>query len=88
MGNAAGSLSAFFVSQASADRKLKKALGTRRKVLPVRNVRAVTKRDMVRNAYNPDIHVDLRSKRVLIDGKVVTSAAVAEVPLNRLCLLA
>ena len=88
LGNAAGSLSAFFVSQASADRRLKKALGTRRKVLPVRNVRTVTKRDMVRNAYNPDIDVDLVNKRVLIDGKAVSSSAVAEVPLNRLYLLA
>ena len=48
----------------------------------------MTKRDMVRNAYNPNIDVDLGNKRVLIDGKAVSSSAVAEVPLNRLYLLA
>ena len=88
LGNSPASLSAFFVSRASLDSRLRKRLGTRRKLLPVKGIRTVTKRNMVRNGLNPDIRVDLESRRISVDGAVVTSGPVAEVPLNRLYSLA
>ena len=42
---------------------------------------------MVRNRLVPDVQVDLESNRVSVDGEVVTSEAVREVPLNRLYFL-
>ena len=87
MGKAAASTSAYFVSQASLDMGLVRRLGSRRRLLPVRNVRSVTREDMVRNRLVPDVQVDLESNRVSVDGEVVTSEAVREVPLNRLYFL-
>ncbi len=88
LGNSAASLSAFFVSRASLETRLGKRIGTRRKLLPVKDVRTVTKRSMVRNSLNPAIEVDLDSRRISVDGNVVTSSPVGEVPLNRLYNLA
>ena len=88
LGNSAASCSAFFVSQASLESGLQRRLGTRRKLLPVKDVRTVTKRSMVRNSFNPRIEVNLESKRISVDGSVVTSSPMSEVPLNRLYTLA
>lgn len=88
LGNSAAALSAFFVSRASLDMRLRKRLRTRRKLLPVKGIRTVTKRIMVRNGLNPIIQVDLESRRISVDGGVVSSSPVTEVPLNRLYTLA
>ena len=88
LGNSAARSSAFFVSQASLESGLQQRLGTRRKLMPVRDVRTVTKRSMVRNSFNPRIDVDLESKRINVDGRVVTSSPMGEAPLNRLYTLA
>ena len=88
LGNSAAALSAFFVSRASLESRLYKRLGTRRRLLPVKDVRTITKRNMVRNGLNPDIQVDLESRRIRVDGAIVTSSPVSLVPLNRLYNLA
>ena len=87
MGRASAATSAYFVSGASLDMGLVRRLDSRRKLLPVRNVRSVTREDMVRNRLVPDIRVDLESNRVSVNGDVVTSDPVPEVPLNRLYFL-
>ena len=87
LGHSAASLSAFFVSQASLDSGIEKRLGSRRMFRPVRNVRGVSKRNMSGNSLNPDIEVDPKSARVMVDGAEITSEAVTEVPLNRLYML-
>ena len=87
MGNASSALSAFFVSQASLDTGLEKRLGSRKTLLPVRNVRGVTKRDMVGNSLCPHIEVDLEAKKYRVDGQTISSEAVTEVALNRLYVL-
>ncbi len=88
LGNSASSSSAFFVSQASLESHLQRRLGTRRKLLPVKNVRTITKGNMLRNSLNPNIEVDLESRQISVDGSVVTSSPMSEVPLNRLYTLA
>ena len=87
IGNASSALSAFFVSQRSVDQGLAKRLRSRRRILPVRNVRTVTKRDMYHNGRNPEIEVDLETRQVRADGQVLRSEAVTQVPLNRLYFL-
>ena len=87
LGHAPAPLCVFFVSQAAMDRGIEQRSGSRRQFLPVTGVRQVTKRDMVRNNANPDIEVDLRDSRVIVDGRPITSEAVQEVPLNRLYML-
>ena len=87
LGHAAARLSAFFVSQASLESGLERRLGSRRSLLPVRNVRGVAKRNMNRNSLNPEIQIDPRTAHVLVDGTEITSEAVTEVPLNRLYML-
>jgi urease alpha subunit len=42
---------------------------------------------MTGNSFNPEIEVDPKSARVVVDGAEVTSEAVTEVPLNRLYML-
>ena len=54
----------------------------------MKDVRTVTKRHMVRNSFNPRIEVNLESKRISVDGSVVTSNPISEAPLNRLYTLA
>ena len=87
LGHAAGRLSAFFVSQASVDNGLSKRLGSRRRLLPVRNVRSASKRKMVRNNLNPEIDINPRTSRVTVNGLEATSEAIREVPLNRLYVI-
>ena len=87
IGNVSASLSALFVSQASLDARFDRRLRTGRALRPVKNVRSVSKGSMVRNSLSPEIKVDLNSKEVSVDGNVVTSEAVAEVPLSRLYFL-
>ena len=87
LGHAAGRLSAFFVSQASVDNGLSKRLGSRRRLLPVKNVRSASKRKMVRNNLNPEIDINPRTSRVTVNGLEATSEAIREVPLNRLYVI-
>ena len=87
LGHAAGRLSAFFVSQVSVDNGLSKRLGSRRRLLPVRNVRSASKRKMVRNNLNPEIDINPRTSRVTVNGLEATSEPIREVPLNRLYVI-
>ena len=87
-GEAAPSLSALFVSEASLSLGLAQRLRTARKLLAVRGVRGVTRDDMIRNRRCPAVRVDAKERLVTVDGEAVTSQAVAEVPLNRRYMLA
>ena len=87
-GEAARSLSALFVSEASLALGLARRLRTARRLLAVRGVRGVTRDDMVRNRRYPAVRVDSKERVVTVDGEVVTSQAVTEVPLNRRYMLA
>ncbi len=83
LGHAPARLSAFFVSQASMEEGLEGKLGSRRQLLPVKNVRGVSKRHMLHNSLSPDIGVNLDTYEVSVDGAIVTSEAVDQVALNR-----
>ena len=53
----------------------------RRKLVPVKNVRRVTKADMPRNDAMPRIEVDPDTFTVRIDGEVVEADPPAELPM-------
>ncbi len=67
-GRAVSSTSLTFVSQAALDAKSLDHLGLRKRLAPVRNTRAITKRDLLWNDTLPKIEVDPETYTVKADG--------------------
>ena len=72
-----------FVSGAAHASGIQKRLGLKRKVIPVKNIRKVRKRDMVRNSGTPDIKVDPETFAVTVDGVRATVPPLKVVSLNQ-----
>src|SRR5699024_8944809 len=72
-----------FVSQAAYDDNIKEKLGLKKMILPVKNIRHLTKKDMKLNAATPDIDVDPQTYEVKIDGELLTCEPVDTVPLGQ-----
>jgi urease subunit alpha len=72
-----------FVSGVAHAAGVKERLGLRRQVMPVRNVRNIGKRDMVRNAGTPKIEVSPETFAVTVDGKHATVQPLTTVSLNQ-----
>ena len=72
-----------FVSGAAHAAGIKQRLGLKRQVLPVRNVRKIGKRDMVRNSGTPKIEVDPETFAVTVDGTHATVPPLKTVSLNQ-----
>src|SRR5262247_1048113 len=72
-----------FVSGAAHVAGIKERLGLQRQVLPVRNVRKIGKRDMVRNSGTPQIEVNPETFAVTVDGKHATVAPAKTIALNQ-----
>jgi urease subunit alpha len=70
-----------FVSAAALGSGELAALGLRRPLEAVRNTRALTKRDMVHNDYQPEISVDPETYEVRADGKLLTCEPARELPM-------
>jgi urease subunit alpha len=62
-------------------------LGLRKNVLPIRSVRALRKKDMVRNDALPHVEVDPRTFEVRADGELLTAEPAATVPFSRKYML-
>ena len=72
-----------FVSQAAYDANIKEKLGLEKVILPVKNIRDLTKKDMKLNSATPDIDVDPQTYEVKIDGEIITCEPVDKVPLGQ-----
>src|SRR5262249_50881406 len=72
-----------FVSGAAHAAGVKQRLGLRRQVLPVRNVRKISKRSMVRNSSTPQIEVNPETFAVTVDGVHATVPPLTTVSLNQ-----
>ncbi|MEC5423168.1 urease subunit alpha [Virgibacillus sp. C22-A2] len=83
LGKALFESSITFVSQAAYDDNIKEKLGLQKKVLPVRNIRNLTKKEMKLNTATPDIEVDPQTYEVKIDGEVITCEPVDIVPMGQ-----
>jgi len=83
LGRAKHVVGATFASRLAVENGVRERLGVAKKVLPIRSVRALGKKDMLRNDACPKIEVDPRSFEVRADGRVLTCEPVTKVPLAR-----
>ena len=73
-----------FVSGAAYDAGVGEKLGLKRKVMPVRGTRTLTKRHMVRNGNTPKIEVDPETFAVKVDGEHATVEPAESIALNQM----
>ncbi|MFC4373784.1 urease subunit alpha [Nocardia halotolerans] len=78
---AAAATSLHFVSEQAIDDRLADRLNVRRKLVPVKNVRRVTKADMRHNDAMPRIDVDPDTFTVRVDGEVWAEDPATELPM-------
>lgn len=88
VGDAPARVSVLFLSELSVRTGNAESLPTRRRRVAVRGTRGIGIEAMVHHGARPRVHVDPATAAVTIDGRPVELPPVAEVPLNRLYLLA
>ena len=70
-----------FVSKASLDKNSFKNSGISKSLLPVKNIRKISKKDMILNDYCPEIEVNPETYEVLADGELITCEPAKTLPL-------
>jgi urease subunit alpha len=81
LGGARHATSITFLSQAGVASDVAHNLGLRKRAVAVHNVRSVTKKDMIHNAYTPQVEVDPQTYEVRADGDLLTCEPARELPL-------
>jgi urease subunit alpha len=81
LGGARHATSVSFVSQAGHDSGMREKLGLRKSLVPVRNTRAIRKKDLVHNTAQPHIEVDSQTYQVRADGELLTCEPATVLPL-------
>jgi urease subunit alpha len=71
-GGAIGRTSLSFVSQASLQQGSAEGYGLRKQLAAVKDVRSITKQQMVHNAYAPRMEIDAQTYSVRADGQLLT----------------
>ncbi|HTH21000.1 MAG TPA: urease subunit alpha [Nitrososphaeraceae archaeon] len=84
MGLAKYSTSVTFTSKLAIKNDLKKKLGLKKTILPVKNCRNISKKDMVYNNLTPEIEIDPETYVVKVDGKIATTEPANKLSLSRL----
>lgn len=82
MGVAPASLGVAFVSQASLDSGLAERLRIRRRLVPVRDSRNLTKNAFYGNRASPSVRVDPQSLNVTINGQLVEMPPAEQLPMT------
>jgi urease subunit alpha len=70
-----------FVSQAGLDGGMAGKLGLRKRLVAVKNTRAVRKKDLIHNDLQPKIEVDSQTYQVRADGELLTCQPASVLPL-------
>ena len=70
-----------FVSQAGLDSGMAEKLGLRKRLVAVKNTRAIRKKDLVHNDYQPSIEVDSQTYEVRADGELLRCEPASVLPL-------
>jgi urease subunit alpha len=70
-----------FVSEAAFAGQIQQRFQLQKKVMPVRNCRAITKKDMIHNDATPRIDVNPETYEVKVDGAAVTCEPATELPM-------
>jgi urease subunit alpha len=78
---AAADTSVAFVSQAALDDRLADRLATRRRLVPVENVRGRSKEDLPENTALPRIEVDPDTYSVRVDGELIEHEPATVLPM-------
>ena len=73
-----------FVTKAAIENGLEAKLRTHQTLKPVHGTRTISKRDMVHNAYMPNIEIDPESYNVYVDGERITVKPAKTLPLTQL----
>lgn len=87
-GSAPEKISVHFASQASVDNEIGKKFDLSTPVLPVKNIRSVSKSDMIHNDYCPEnIDIDSETFEVRIDDELITCDPADDVKLAQRYML-
>ncbi|BDD91671.1 urease subunit alpha [Pandoraea sp. XJJ-1] len=70
-----------FVSQAAYDGDVAGRYGLAKRIVPVRNIRQVTKANMIHNDWLPHISVDPETYQVIADGQLLTCEPASVLPM-------
>ena len=70
-----------FVSQVSLEKESFINSGINKELLPVKNIRNISKKDMVHNDYCPNIEVNPETYEVKADGEIITCEPAESLPL-------
>ena len=70
-----------FVSQISLEKETFVHSGIMKELLPVKNIRNISKKDMVHNSYCPNIEVNPETYEVKADGEIITCEPAESLPL-------
>ncbi|MFJ2994256.1 urease subunit alpha [Pandoraea sp. NPDC087047] len=70
-----------FVSQAAYDGDVAGRFGLAKRIVPVRNIRQVTKANMINNDWLPQISVDPETYQVIADGQLLTCEPATVLPM-------
>lgn len=84
IGTAVQSTSVIFTSQLAIDNGLKTKVNVKKKLLPVKNCRKISKEDMVLNNLTPKIEIDPETFKVKVNGNLVTIDPANKLSLARL----
>jgi urease subunit alpha len=74
---------ATFVSQVSLDKNIVQQYELQKMVLPVKNCRKISKRDLIHNDATPQIDVNPENYEVKVDGEHITCEPMSELPLTQ-----
>jgi urease subunit alpha len=80
-GKAVFSTCASFVSQLSLERNVVQRYGLQKMILPVKNCRTISKKDLIHNDATPLIEVNPENYEVKVEGVHITCEPLAELPL-------
>ncbi len=83
LGKASAKTSTIFVSKASIDKGIKEKLEINKSILPVKNTRNITKKDMKLNDFIGNIEVDPESYDVKVNGELISSEYQTVLPMAK-----
>lgn len=83
LGKASSRTSSIFVSQASLDKGIKEKLSISKQFLAVKNTRKINKKNMKLNDFVGDIEVDPESYDVKVNGELIESTYMSELPMAK-----
>src|SRR6195952_5455707 len=72
-----------FVSQVSLDNGIVPSYNLQKEILPVKNCRKISKKDLIHNNGTPQIDVNPENYEVKVDGEIITCEPVSELPLTQ-----